>query len=184
MATTTPTPTNTCLGQMKAGREPPRSPPVFAGEFISHAPNRCIIHVNGTNYNISRGRIIDIVQMRQYIAETSAKVMGHGAPSQPKLQLQCTVSFCYRRQRFGRFVRYIGHSVSAALRAAHAVSRHPFLQILCDIDTLSAECAGNRRAILRAVLSRRARPKVFGRRNQGWRQGHAESTTERAAVQG
>ena len=31
--------------------------------------------------------------MRQYIAETSAKVMGHGAPSQPKLQLQCTVSF-------------------------------------------------------------------------------------------
>ena len=60
----------------------------------SHAPNRCFIPVKGTNYNISRGRIIDIVQMRQYIAETSAKVMGHGAPSQPKLQLQCTVSFC------------------------------------------------------------------------------------------
>ena len=49
--------------------------------------------MKSTNYNISRGRIIDIVQMRQYIAETSAKVMGHGAPSQPKLQLQCTVSF-------------------------------------------------------------------------------------------
>ena len=60
----------------------------------SRAPNRCINLVKGANYNISRGRIIDIVQMRQYIAETSAKVMGHGAPSQPKLQLQCTVSFC------------------------------------------------------------------------------------------
>ena len=60
----------------------------------SRAPNRCINLVKSTNYNISRGRIIDIVQMRQYIAETSAKVMGHGAPSQPKLQLQCTVSFC------------------------------------------------------------------------------------------
>ena len=54
----------------------------------SRAPNRCINLVKSTNYNISRGRIIDIVQMRQYIAETSAKVMGARLPSQPKLQLQ------------------------------------------------------------------------------------------------
>ena len=57
----------------------------------SRAPNRCINLVKSTNYNISRGRIIDIVQKRQYIAQTSAKVMGARTPSLYHFELRCTV---------------------------------------------------------------------------------------------
>ena len=57
----------------------------------SRAPNRCINLVKGANYNISRGRIIDIVQKRQYIAQTSAKVMGARTPSLYHFELRCTV---------------------------------------------------------------------------------------------